>query len=103
MDIETLIASSVGSGSFVVDAGIAAGVCEATNWVKERLDEWTWDDKFARLYPIIPFICAFGLCWLMAGLPIGGAGLVAVAKNAGIYGVYSTVGWNVWKKTVKGE
>lgn len=89
--------------SIGADAGMVAAVNEMTNWVKARLDEWTWDDKFSRFYPAVPFLCAFAVCYLLAGMPTDMAGLTIAGKNSLTYGLWATLAWNVSRVSVKGE
>lgn len=89
--------------SLGMDAAMVGAVNEMTNWVKERLDEWTWDDKFSRFYPAIPFLCAFSVCFLVAGMPFDWAGMSGVAKSSVTYGMAASFAWNAYRVSVKGE
>lgn len=83
--------------SLGLDAAVVGAVNEMTNWVKERLKEWTWDDKFHRLYPLIPFLCAFVLCVLMK------PSIQAAFTDSIRYGLWASFAWRTYKVSVKGE
>lgn len=100
---ELLSMGAFSGGDLALDAGMVAAVNEMTNWVKARLDEWTWDDQYARFYPVVPFACAFALSFLVSGLPFDMEGLSAVAKQSMAYGAAATVTWNLYKKSIKGD
>jgi hypothetical protein len=91
------------TASLGIDAGMVGAVHEGTNRVKEYLETVSWDDHFARLYPFIPLAVAFPLAWLNAGMPLSLSGMGSVLLKAGIYWVMATQGWNIYKKTFKGE
>lgn len=86
-----------------IDAGTVGAIHEATNRIKAYLETVSWDDKFARLYPFIPLLVALPFAWLNGGMPMEMAALGSVAMKAGLYWVASTQGWNIYKKTFKGE
>jgi len=102
MDMSTLM-GTMDPASLGMDAAMVGAVNEMMNYVKERLEEWTWDDKFARFYPIIPFLCAFILCFLTSGMPFDWKGLGAVAKCTVMYGLWANFVFRAYKVTVKGE
>jgi hypothetical protein len=102
MDL-SMLTGGMSAGSLGMDAAMVGAVNEMTNWVKERLDEWTWDDKFARFYPAVPFLCAFAVCFLTAGMPFDMNGLGGAAKNAMTYGLWASFAWNVHRVSVKGQ
>jgi hypothetical protein len=89
--------------SLGIDAGTVGAIHEATNRVKEYLETVSWDDKFSRLYPFVPFAVAIPFAWLNAGMPMTLAAMGSVLLKAGIYWVMATQGWNIYKKTFKGE
>jgi hypothetical protein len=99
----SMLMGDMSAGSLGMDAAMVGAVNEMTNWVKARLDEWTWDDKFHRYYPVVPFLCAFAVCYLVAGMPLDGDGLMDAAKCAATYGVWASFAWNVHRVTLKGQ
>lgn len=86
-------------GGLGLDAMMVAAVCEGTNWVKARLAEWTWDDRFSRLYFLIPFIVAFVLSFLAGETKVD----MALLKSTVIYGAVATAAWRGYKVGIKGE
>ena len=88
---------AIDPASLGLDAGMVMAVNEMTNWVKGKLGEWTWDDKFSRFYPVIPFLCAFAVCLMVH------QALWPALKCCVMYGLWSTFAWNLYKKSWKGE
>lgn len=93
MGLESILSPA----SLGLDAAQIAAVNELTNWVKERLDEYSWDDKFARFYFLIPFGCAGLLCVLNSGFSFD----FATLKCAGMYGLGATLAWRGWRNGVQ--
>ena len=86
-------------GGLGLDVMMVTAVVQATNMAKEKLKEWTWDDKFARLYVLVPFIISFGLCFVSQGLNFDWA----LMKSTVIYGAVATAAWRGYKVGIKGE
>jgi len=86
-------------GGLGLDVMMVTAVCEATNWAKAKLKEWTWDDPFTRFYFLVPFICSFGLCFLTGGMKFD----MALVKSTIIYGAVATAAWRGYKVGIKGE
>ena len=86
-------------GALGLDVMMVTAVVQATNMAKEKLKEWTWDDKFARFYFLVPFIVAFGLCFLSQGTKLD----YALLKSTVIYGAVATAAWRGYKVGIKGE
>lgn len=87
---------SAGTADLGMDAGIVAATAEMTNYVKERCEEWNLP-LVRRFYTLIPFFAAFVLCLAIVQDPI------MAAQQGFKYGLAAIFGWNVWKKSVKGE
>ena len=86
-------------GGLGLDVMMVTAVVHATNMAKAKLMEWTWDDKFARVYFLVPFIVAFGLCFLSQGTKLDWA----LMKSTVIYGAVATAAWRGYKVGIKGE
>lgn len=84
-----------------LDAAKVGVVNEMCNYVKERLDEWTWDDQFSRFYVLIPFLCSVVVCFASAGFDW--TKYAEIGKCSLAYGLWATFTWNFYKKAIKGE
>lgn len=85
--------------SLGLDAARVLAINELANWFKERLAEWTWDDKFSRLYVLIPFLCALLLTLLMSGFTLDGK----LFKDTLMYGLWASFTFRAYKVGIKGE
>lgn len=87
-----------------LDAAAVGAVHEGTNRIKEWLDEHFGKDKLSRIEPFLPYVVAFVIAWLNAGMPLDWkSALFGCGKMAFLYGLAATQGWNLYKKTFKGE
>lgn len=86
-------------GGLGLDIMMVTAVVHATNMAKEKLKEWTWDDKFSRLYFLVPFMVAFVLCFVSGGMKLDWM----LAKSTVIYGAVATAAWRGYKVGIKGE
>lgn len=79
-----------------VEVAVIFAVMHLTNWTKEALKEWEMDGVFGRLYFFLPYLWAIPLC-----LVLHQSGCMATCALK--WGMYATVGWQFYKKPVRGE
>lgn len=87
-----------------LDAAKVLAINEISTWVKNYLDEESWDDwiaeripLFGRFYYFIPFLVSGALALLMEPFSLG------VLKSTVLYGTFATATWNFHKKVIRGE
>lgn len=105
MDLMSLLPAIIDPSQLgLLDAAVVGAVHEGTNRAKEWMDEHLGVDRMSRIEPFLPFGVAYALTWLNSGMPLGVHALVfETGKMAVLYGLAATQGWNIYKKTFKGE
>jgi hypothetical protein len=105
MDLMSLVPALFDSSQLgLLDAAVVGAVHEGTNRAKEWMDEHFGVDRMGRIEPFLPYGVAYVLAWLNEGMPLGMHDLIfGTGKMAILYGLAATQGWNIYKKTFKGE
>jgi hypothetical protein len=93
MDPVMMLSGMSADGLGPEDAGITIAINGMTEFIKDEIKGLGFEKAMIRVYPFLPFACAFLYC--LATEP----GLMEAAKSALIYGASATVAYRLHKDT----